>query len=273
MPDNRLGLTFHRTFPLVRQAVSEIASVLLSDKKEIGRRNFQKETNLGSIYIEAMPRYAMGSGLLDDLNTLSPFGKSALTYDPLFGMVMTQWLMHYHLSAPLGPGPLFWHELVKTRFRSGDAFSTQEIAEQIGAIFEREEGKPLAERSARSTANIFLATYSRSDALGNLGLLKEVESGRFQVMDPDPPSTWVIGLALLHWWGSLYPKQVTINLNDLYGDQGFTNLLMIGKGRLNTALEELQDEGFVELYRIAPPYQVVLLRRDEEALLRLVYGH
>lgn len=275
----RIPTLFHETISLSNSSITQILKAISSTpigfdfKSKQKREEFlNKNTTIGPNYVKSMVNFSKGSGFLDIDYQLLPFGEKVLSSDLLLAQNSTQWLMHYHLSAPLGPGPLFWHELVKTRFRSGDEFTTQEIAEQIGEIFEREEGKPLAERSARSTATIFLGTYSRSDALGNLGLIKEVEPGRFRVMDPDSPSTWVVGFALLHWWERLYSKQVTINLNDLYGDQGLTHILMIGKGRLNTALEELQDEGFVELYRIAPPYQVVLLRRDEEALLRKIYG-
>lgn len=275
MPKTRLGLTFHRTFPLVRQAIAEIlnaASLKDEDSGKSARSLFSANTNLGSIYIESMPRYGMGSGLLEEIDQLSSFGEIAIKFDNLFDQVSTQWLMHYHLSAPTGPGPAFWHELVKTRFRTGDEFTSQEIADQIGEIFKEQEGKPLAIRSARTTATIFLGTYTRTEGLGNLDLLMEVSQGRFKVLDPDPPSNWVIAFAFLHLWNSLYPRQVTINLNDLYGEQGLTDILMIGKSRLNMVLDEMQEEGFIQLFRVAPPYQVALLRNDEVAILRKVYG-
>jgi hypothetical protein len=47
---------------------------------------------------------------------------------------------------------------------------------------------------------------------------------------------------------------------------------MIGKGRMNSILEEMQQEGVLELYRVAPPYQIVLLRNDKELALRKMYG-
>jgi hypothetical protein len=33
----------------------------------------------------------------------------------------------------------------------------------------------------------------------------------------------------------------------------------------------MQVEGFVDLYRVAPPYQVVLLRPDLQAILEKIY--
>jgi len=275
----RIPALFHESFSLSRPSLTQVLRAVNSapvnvDFKSKTKREayFDEHMTLGANYVISMPNYCRGSGLLDFEYRLSLIGKRILISDPLLEQTSTQWLMHYHLSAPLGPGPAFWHELVKTRFRSGDEFSAQEIADQIGEFFEREEGKPLAARSARSTATIFLGTYTRTDGLGNLGLLEAVSADRYRVLDPEPPATWVTAFALLHWWESLYKEQVTLNLNELYGDQGITQLLMIGKGRLNNSLEEMQQEGILELFRIAPPYQVVLLHRDEDLILRKLYG-
>jgi len=78
-----------------------------------------------------MPRYAIGAGLLDNNYEITLFGKFAHKHDPILEQAGTQWLMHYHLSAPQGPGPAFWHELVMSRFRGGCEFTTDEIATQI----------------------------------------------------------------------------------------------------------------------------------------------
>jgi hypothetical protein len=276
----RIPSLFHESFSLSRSSLTQILKAVFSvpndfDFKSKAKREefFTQNTTIGANYVKSMPNYCKGAGLIDFNYRLVPYGKKVFINDLLLEQNISQWLMHYHLSAPLGPGPAFWHELVKTRFRSGDEFTTQEIADQIGEFFEREEGKSLAKRSARSTATIFLGTYTRPDGLGNLGLLEEISPERYRVLDPDPPSTWVTAFALLHWWKSLFNEQVTLNLNDLYGEQGLTHILMIGRGRLNNLLDEMQQEGILEVYRTASPYQVVLLRREEETILRKIYGN
>ena len=275
----RISYLFHESFSLSRPSIIKILRAIQGTSVDIdfkSRNNrlkyFSDQTQLGSNYVKSMPEYCKGSGLIDFLYSVKLFGKFSIENDPLLEASNTQWLMHYYLSGPNGPGPIFWHELVKTYFRSGDLISAQEITEHIEQIYTQTESKPLAPRSARTTATIFLGTYTNSDGLGNLGILEKLSDDSYRVMDPDPPSTWVLAYALLHWWSTQFDKQVTSNLNDLYGDLGITSLFMISKGRLNSCLEEMQDEGIISLYRIAPPYQVALLRRDEGFILRKLYG-
>jgi len=274
----RIGTMFHETFPLNRPALTQILNMLFqknSSSEEMKERvltYLKKNSNLGPNYIKAMPRYAIGCGLMDAKYETTDFGITASETNPNLDQAVTQWLMHYHLAAPYGPGPLFWCKLVKTRFRSGDEFSRQEIAKQIGEIFEQEEGKALSPDSAKSTATIFLGTYTRSDSLGNLGLIEVVSTDQYRVLDPEPPSTWTVAYALLHWWENWVGDRLTINLSELHGENGITDLFMIGKGRMNSILEEMQQEGILELYRVAPPYQVVLLCNNKEPVLRKMYG-
>ena len=246
--------------------------VLRPAQKCLTRETIRELTNLGTIYVEAMPRYGSGAGLLDPNNCLTPFGASAYERDPLLEQLSTQWLMHYHLCAPQGPGPAFWNELVKSRFMTGNEFTAEELMVQLADFFERTEGKSLAERSARSTITVFLGTYLKPDALGHLGILEKVGDGRYQVLAPKAPPPWACAYALLDYWQAQFREFVTISQDTLLASGGLTDLLMIGSGHLNTVLRAMEGAGYVELFRVAPPYQVVLLRQDVEPLLERMYG-
>ena len=272
----RLGAVFHETFSLLRPAISQVLNALVKYQNESTISSLfnllRKETNLGKNYIKSMSRYCFGTGLINQHNKFTAFGTFVQKTDPLLDHIGTQWLMHYHLSAPHGPGPIFWHEIVTHSFRIGDEFSIDEISNQIGDIYERIEDKPLVARSARSTATIFLGTYTKSDGLAKLDLLEALESDLYKVLEPDPPPTWVVAYPLLHFQVGNSRGQKTINLNDLYGEKGLSNIFMISRGRMNLMLEEMQQAGILQLFLIAPPYQVVLLDENIDTILKKVYG-
>lgn len=273
---NRLGTTFHRTFSINRPSISGILRTVDAspgEESQLDDRILRKLTHLGTIYIESMPRYSFGSGLIDNENKITPFGRTVIIKDPLLELPQTQWLMHYYLSAPYGPGPLFWHEIVTQRFRSGDKITTDDIAAQIAEIYQREEGKPLAKRSARSTATIFLGAYIKSDGLGNLGIIKETGDSEYLILEPSHPPMWTIACSLVSFWQMLYPDMATVHLNNILTEGFFTSIFMISQGSFNRTLETLQREGVLEVFRVAPPYQVALLHRNLDYYLERMYGN
>jgi hypothetical protein len=274
----RLGATFHRSFSLVRSAVTQVLKLAGNAGNQtdnagcLDRDTINKLSHLGSIYVEAMPRYGYGTGLLGEGYCLTQFGQAALKADALLEQFDTLWLMHYFLSATQGPGPVFWHDLVTSRFLSGNEFKVSDIEEQIANVFQSREGKPLSQRSTRRTATIFLGTYAKEEGLGKLGLLKEIAPDTYRVFEPEPPSPWAFGYAFLHYWRTNFGDRLTINLDVLYGQSGLSTLFLCGAGRLNRMLSSLQMEGYIDVYRVAPPYQVVLLHQDANSLLQKLYG-
>jgi hypothetical protein len=275
----RLGTTFHRTFALNRPAVNQVLDVVYGsanrDKSEdLEQQVFRELTDLGTIYVEAMPRYCIGGGLLKWNYAPTIFGEYAYRHDPLLENVSTQWLMHYHLSAPQGPGPVFWHELVTTRFRSGDEFTVEDISTQIAEIFQRDTGNTLEKDSADRTRTAFLGTYTKSDGLSKLGLLEKIDKNRYRVRDDfEPPPTWAVAYAILDYWQSQFGGRTTINLESLTAGQSIASVMLIGAGRLGKTLHAMQSEGLVEVYRVAPPYQVVMMRPEPEVALQKIYAY
>lgn len=273
----RLGPTFHRSFSLVSPALAQVLRVIGNVSKGEGhygvKELLREETNLGTIYIDSMPRYGIGTGLLDGDTTLTSFGQAVLDHDPDLNHPATLWLMHYHLSAPKGPGPAFWHHLVTQVLHPGEQLPRTNIKEQLDT-FLRQNGTELVEKSLNSTTTIFTGTYTKSDALGRLGILTgETEDNRsstFDVQEPEGPPTFALGYALAHFWEQEV-NALRTHLSLLSEPGGFASLFFTGNYNLNAALRELQREGYVELEQISPPHQIVRRWGHKEDFLERLY--
>jgi len=253
--------------------VLELAEqVSREEGKTLDNNTIRERSALGSVYVESMPRYATGAGLLDFARQLTDFGRYALAHDRMLEQHGTQWLMHYHLSAPQGPGPAFWHDLVANYFYVGREFTADQVARHIADFIEQTEGRTLVERTVRSAATVFLGTYTKPDALGKLGILATLDGKTYRVMEPATPPIWAVACALLDHWAAHYEGRLTVSLDTLTAPGGFTSLFLMGRQGFNDVLRALQAERYVEVYRVAPPEQVVLLRQEQEPLLQRLYG-
>lgn len=263
-----MSLTFHRTFSLSRSSIAKVVG-FAKDKPRFKQEDLGRNTDLGTIYQEAMPRYAMRAGLLDKANVLTLWGRFVAEHDPTLEKTSTQWLLHYHLAAPHG-ATAFWHHLVRKRFLPGNTFSADELLDDLSTFVTENTGKEPAPRSLRSTVTIFTGTYLKSDGLGRLGLLEESGENTYRVPSVEAPNSWALGYALAEYWSAHYDERLTINLDDLiYGD--FAAIFLLGEERLTQLLLQLKQEGMLDLYRISHPYQVVLLQPNPEYALQKLY--
>jgi hypothetical protein len=274
----KLGTAFHESFPLSRPQMGQVLRALAEadqalDMSSATQRQeyLRNASHLGANQVKAVPNYALGAGLVVSNFSLTDFGLEVLANDPLLDKTATQWLMHYYLSAPHGPGPVFWNEVTTNYFRSGDEIAGEIIANRISAVAAREKGRDLASRTIKDTTTVFLGTYLHGDALGNLGILEDLGDFRYLVLDPEPPSAWVFGVALLDYWQGQFGDRLTINLSDLFASGGLGDLFLVGARQIDEYLSQLQTEGYVDVYRVAHPYQVVLLRQDAQPLLKKLY--
>jgi len=273
----KLGSTFHRTFPLVRSALSQVLELAVKtvesdgENAKLPRSKIQQSTSLGTIYVEAMPRYCRGAGLLKKNYLPTYFGYYAYKHDQLLELTGTQWLMHYFLSSPNGSGPAFWNHVILKRFYLGSTFTRDTIVEDIGNFIWQIENKVLNKNDVGATATIFLGTYTKPEGLGKLHILEVTESGRYRVREGATAPAWAVGFALLDFWEAQYPGRISVGLNTLH-ESNFAKLFMIGKADLEAVLRTLQEANYIEIHRTAQPFQVVLLRQDREPLLKKLYG-
>jgi hypothetical protein len=216
-----------------------------------------------------MPRYAYRAGLLNENKHLTVFGQYVAQYDLQMQQLGTQWLLHYHLSAPHRP-TAFWHHLVVRRFLMGNTFTAADLTNDLSAFLRREAGKDPAPRYVRSTLTVFTGTYLKSDGLNRLGLMEETEKETFRIPAAPPPPLWALGYALAEYWQAHYGERLTVNLDDLSGEN-FAGLFLLGENGFTELLIQLKQEGMIDLYRIAHPYQVVLLQPSLEFALEKLY--
>lgn len=253
----RIGTLFHESFSLSRPGVAAVlrqAGGTDSQKELIDK--LCEEENLGRNWAKAVPAYARGCGFLDFGSTeLTPLGAHVLEHDADLHLPETLWLMHYHLSAPHGPGPRFWHDLTLRLPELAQPVTREAVTSEIDRSVREDSGAELKERGLATTATVFLGSYSKSDALGPLGVLQEREEG-LVYESPEAPPAGVVGYALSHYWQGQLGAQQTCSLDDLGAPGGFGSLFFMSSFSVNRALRQLSKQGVLELWMAAPPYQV-----------------
>lgn len=264
---NRFAISFHESFSFSRDSVASVVDN--AQYKGILDRAFLVNTSLGTNYQKAMPRYAVRAGLLSTGGQLTPFGHYVAKHDVKSERPSTQWLLHYHLSAPHG-STAFWHFLVRQRFVPGNMFNADDLVADLTGFLAQETGNIPAPRSLRSTVTVFTGTYVKPGGLARLGLLEEGSDATYRVPTVDAPDTWALGYALADYWSANFSGRLTINLDDLVHGS-FAAIFLLGEDRLIQLLLQLKQEGMVDLYRISRPYQVVLLQPSAEYALQKLY--
>ena len=274
---SNLGLTFHRAFSLNRPAIKQVLDLANRESDDSGERSkltpkeISENTSLGTVYVQSMPLWAIGSGLLNHRKLPTLFGKYAHLNDSLLEHIGTQWLMHYFLCNPHGAGPKFWHDISSKLFYSGNIFSSDDVFEHIGNFVWKNEDRVPKRRDIQSTTAVFLGTYTKTEGLNKLRLLETTSSGLFLVNEPKVAPVWAVAYALLDFWESHFQDRLSIGLDTLQ-ESCLKGIFLIGKSSFLEMLDVLQENRVIDIHRTAPPHQVFLLRRDREMLLQNLYG-
>lgn len=272
----RLGLAFHESFALSLPAVAQVLAVVAEGDGRgglhgVSRGLLSEHTRLGPNYVRAMPRYCFGAGLLDNRYRLTRLGDAVCRHDKSLASPCSLWAMHYHLAAPQGPGPDFWHFVVTTLMRPGDILETGAVG--VAVLGQAEQsGRSVKERTARSTASAMLGTYSKTDALGPLGVLAQDGGGRYRVLSPSPPPLWAFAYALADYWSANWGDVTGVNLARVAEPGGVGPIFLMGGGLINRYLGDLQREGFVIVQRRTPPFQLTRNWQSPEVFLERMYG-
>ncbi len=239
-------------------------------KRNLSKIEIRAETTLGTVYVEAMRRYATHAGLMDKDDYPSPFGKFVFSNDAEFGEANTQWIMHYIMASSRFDCPAFWRNLVVHHMQVGNSFNTSAIADLTCSFDLATNNRNLKERTYTQSATAFVGTYSKEDAFGKLGLLKK-EGDQYIVQEPEPPSVNVFAYALADHWNAVWKDRSTVDLREVTREDGPATLLFLNSSETDYYLAEMQEAELLDVHRRVPPYQVVRLWDSPQALLERLY--
>ncbi len=273
--DSRLGLSFHRTFPLRRAGLRQVLELAVSCTADgIDTTKVWEKTSLGTVDAQASCRYAYGVGLLDKSYRPTRFGQLVYQHDPGLAAPNTQWVIHYHMVAPHRSGPAFWHHLAERFFRSGTSFSCRDVADELQEFVAGTSEKAISARTLRTTATIFVGSYAHSDGLSALGILGEPDpvSDEYEVQEPAPPEWSVLAYALADYWRGAWGEQKTVNLDEVTAPGGPADLLLLGSGAARLLLREAQSRGLLQMQRAVAPYHIERMWDDPDSLLEYLYA-
>ncbi len=238
MSDTRkLGFTFHRSFKLQRAPISIIIKLLEDKNKPLSKKYLVEEYNLGTIYAEAYPRYAIATGLIHPIyKKLSLFGTFTVKNDPLLNNQVTQWLMHYHISNSKGSGPLFWGYLVRELFIPKMVFSTNLLKKHLLNLNLTLTNKNINERVINTTGSVFVNSYISNEGLGSLGILSKIND-EIIVNNVSLQSELVFGYAICDYFfnNSIFS---TINFETIANSE-LKKIFLLSDNSINKLLENL----------------------------------
>lgn len=270
----RLGMAFHETLKLNRAAMGDVLNyVQQCTDSQPSPSDLRNATSLGTNYVKAMPRFCNGAGLLNGW-ALTEFGRGVLQWDEGMLSPTSQWLLHYHLSAHHGPGPEFWHHLILRFLKPGTRLTSTWVRDELVQFAESHQRTEISQRTASSTASVFLNSYSKSEGLGELGVVRA--TGReYSVHFPQSPSALTFAYALVKFWQGRWQNQRTVNLADLVDQEGLAGLFFLSSQQVEQLLDEIRREGLIDIYRSSPPYQVVRqwTEGDTAKILERAYDH
>ncbi len=274
-------ISFHGTFVLKKESILKVLSVAAEDGDLGSKENLQLRTGLGNQKVSPICSWATRSGLISG-RCLSPEGEIVLRCDPTLSSLITDWLMHFHISfgdkdfssgnkddlptppanpAEWGGWAWFVYEFVP-RYTT---FNLEELAQTSTTIFDDNL------RNLTKNFRVLLRAYTEPYALKGCQYLTH-SGDQYSTQHPDLPNPRLIGYFLAKLWRRDYPGQ-TSQLTETVLNQpyGLAPVLGLPPNQLQPHLNDLETYGIIEQRREVSPFQIVPRWSDPLDLLEQAY--
>lgn len=267
-----LGFSTYRSFTFIRDGVRQVLEC--SAQGYTSRKDIRNHTTLGTVQVEAMPRFAYAAGLTKPDGSLTDLGLTMVDRDPGLVKVPSQWLVHSKLSSRFSSGPTFWPYLM-SYIVDRNSTDSEELRTQLMSL--APAAAQIGDRAIQYALTAFAGTYTKPECLGSLGILTEASDSdqgerRYLIgANLSLASPAVAGYVIADYWDHAWPQLKEVNLALFSEPSGPGSLLLMNSGEVGDMLKEMQNRGLVQLQRKTPPYQVFRSWGDTSKILEQVY--
>ena len=263
-----IGINFHEGLKLTR---SRLAVVLryANEHGQVTKESLHDNTEIRSNMAVAIPNLGRGCGFLSrasrDPFRLTSLGLEIVKNDPNLDHSSTFWLMHFGMVDPNGAGPLFWRSTMLDLLRVGVPTAVDSLVDGI-SIQER-----VVHAKVKLALSKLIDFYTGPELVGNLGFVSANGGQVIAELPSYPVSTGVFAYAVASRWQSMHPDQVTASLDQFLADSRLLDIFRLSREGAESLLEAIARRGDIELYRSAPPHQIVRRWHDLSEVVSRIY--
>lgn len=196
---------------------------------------------------------------------LSDLGALIARYDRDLARIGSQWVLHYHLSVDNGERAEVWYRFSNEFAIPGRNFARPELETYVGRVVEE---IPSNKTALANDVKQFLNSYTNSDALGDLHLVRKVDKEHYTVGPVHMPELHIFAYALFDSWMRHYPGIDTLRLTQICQEPEFPGKIFSAqREQIIGLLNDLQSHGLVT---VADTQQEPVTRRFHQSPLLLL---
>lgn len=199
---------------------------------------------------------------------LTPFGQLTAQYDPFLNDLGTKWVIHYFLATEHAERSEAWLVFVNQFLTPGQRFSSDQFQEFFADV----AGAEAKNRSALTKdPQSVLYTYTKTQSLGRLGLLKKEKQIYVSTL-PFLPHTLVVGYILLNWWQRCYDQTDTLRFSQLCSEEGsLGRVCQVDAEQVKKFVLELSNLGYLNFAETQHEPVNRIFQQPPQALLERYY--
>jgi hypothetical protein len=175
---------------------------------------------------------------------LSSFGIQASTYDPTLTDPGTLWLLHFYLTTHHAERAEVWYRFFNEYASPYQTFTRDEW---LSAITRMIADVPKNKAGLVKDPTELLNTYTRPEALGDLGLIQKIGKDSYGLGGTNPPLL-VAAFMLFDTWERRFSHADTVRLSQICQESEFIGKVCVAdRERVHTILNQLQSLGLLVL--------------------------